>query len=81
MPAVYSEIIAVCFVVLGGYFIFTARAVKSTKRADSRTWNLVHNGFMLLGSCSPGRRSSWGGSTRGSCPRVWPSRPSECCWW
>ena len=49
MSSLYSEIIVACMVVLGGYFILTARAVKSTKRADSRTGNLVHNGLMLLG--------------------------------
>lgn len=49
MSSVYSEIIVVCLLVLGGYFVLTARAVKSTKRSDSRTWNLVHNGLMLLG--------------------------------
>ena len=48
MSATNSEIILVCMLVLGAYFIFTARAVKATKQADSRAWNLVHNGLMLL---------------------------------
>jgi len=35
--------------VLGVHFIVAARTVKSTKRSDTKAWNLVHNGFMLLG--------------------------------
>ena len=45
----YSEIIVVCMLVLGGYYVLTTRRIKSTKRADSATWNLVHNGLMFPG--------------------------------
>jgi isoprenylcysteine carboxyl methyltransferase (ICMT) family protein YpbQ len=49
MASPYGEIIVACMIVLGAYFILTARPIKSTKRADSTTGNLVRNGLMLLG--------------------------------
>jgi protein-S-isoprenylcysteine O-methyltransferase Ste14 len=49
MSAVCSQIIVVCFVVVGGYWILTARSVKSTKRSDARISNVLHNGLMFLG--------------------------------
>jgi protein-S-isoprenylcysteine O-methyltransferase Ste14 len=45
----YREIMVACMVVLSAYWILSSRRIKSTKRAESRAWNLAHNGLMALG--------------------------------
>jgi protein-S-isoprenylcysteine O-methyltransferase Ste14 len=48
MGRLYAEAIEVCMIVVGAYFVVTSRRAKSTKRSDSATGNLVHNGLMAL---------------------------------
>ena len=48
MSSLCDQIILVSVLVLGVYWVLTARAVKSTKRSESRGRNLAHNGLMLL---------------------------------